>query len=299
MSCVYCNSDVSSTWAKIKNIPIVEDSARAQEVLELLYQFIETHVVTTDDRILYNLLGGEPLLDLRFNDVISNIVKLHRDHPRPDKPIYIGLVSNLNVKPKVIDNFLNTVRENQQVNWFIAVSVDTVEPIGGEIRDGLDISLLKSNLETILESKLFSYVEIIPTVSSLSFTYYGKMLYWIKELFKKHNLFDQFGTKWDIGTNTVVSPYELNPGTLPTSYVNYVDEFFDAIDDLPECKNKENLKTHFYNLKSMLGTRRSKSDITAIQAWVSNNSKLKSKDYYTVFPILKQITETEHEQTTI
>lgn len=288
-TCMYCTWEVSSLWAEIHNKPISKNQEWKEAVLNALYKYIEKYQVSTNDNLLYNFLGGEPFLDLELLEVIKNIILIHNSNPVKDKRITINLTSNLNVKTKVIENYLEIVKKNKNFRWSLSASIDALGQVGEELRDGLSIDRFKENLELILSSGLISYVDILPSVSSMSIPEYPNLIRWIKDIMRRHKLIDQHGRCWSLGINVVTWPQGLHPGTLPIEYRSFIDECYAEIEELPDNYQKNQCKIHFENIRKMIGTKRTTGDKAEVVRFFDEHNGLKNKDYYKIFPILEQI----------
>ena len=72
-SCIYCNEDWSSTWAKKKNLPIVSDNLT---ISNDILNYIEKNSNTIDSIMV---AGGEPLLQMqneRLFDILPSDTKI-------------------------------------------------------------------------------------------------------------------------------------------------------------------------------------------------------------------------------
>jgi RNA processing factor Prp31 len=108
---------------------------------------------------------------------------------------------------------------------------------------------------------------------------------------KKHNLFDQHNSKkWSVGINIVTRPEGLHPGTLPIEYRSYIDDCDKEIEEFPD-NNKEQLKIHFENLRQIIGSKRSNFDKQSVINFFEEQSEIKKKDYYKIFPLIEKITK--------
>jgi len=285
-TCMYCTWEVSSLWAEVHNKQVSKNQEWKEAVLYALYQYIEKYQVNRTSRLVYNFLGGEPFLDLELLDVIKKILLIHKE---PKRPIIINITSNLNVKSKVIENYLEIIKNNKDFTWSLSASIDAIGTVGEELRDGLKIERFKENLELLISSKLISHIDILPSVSSISIPEYPELIRWIKNIMYKHGILNQYGSLWSLGVNVVTWPEGLHPGTLPNSYKTYIDECEKEIMDLNNHYMKKQLMIHFQNLRNMIGTRRSDIDKHRINTYFQEHSRLKNKDYFKIFPIVNEL----------
>ena len=290
-TCMYCTWEVSSLWAEVKDKPIAKNQEWKEAVLDALYKYIEKYQIKKTGRLIYNFLGGEPFLDLELLDVIQNILAIHNANPFPGKVVVINLTSNLNVKPKVIENYLELVKQNKNFYWSLSASIDAIGQVGEELRDGLSIDRFKENLEMILSSGLISHVDLLPSVSSMSIPEYPNLIRWIKDIMRKYDLLEKHGSRWSLGINVVTWPQGLHPGTLPLQYRSFMDECNSEIEELPNNYQKEQLKIHFENIRQMIGTKRTNDDKAEVVRFFNEHAEIKNKEYYKIFPILEEITK--------
>lgn len=290
-TCMYCTPTVSSLWAEVKNKPILKNQEWKEAVLLALYKYIEKYQISKKGRFTYNFLGGEPFLELELLDVIQNILAIHNTKKIYEKNVIINLTSNLNVKSKVIENYLELVKKNKDATWTLSASIDAIGKVGEELRDGLSVERFKQNLEMILSSGLISFIDILPSVSSVSVPEYPNLIRWIKDIMRKYDLIDKHGISWALGINIVTWPAGLHPATLPIHYRSYMDECNDLINELPNSFPKEQLKIHFENIRQMIGTKRSEDDKTEVVRFFDEHSEIKNKNYYKIFPIIGEITK--------
>jgi sulfatase maturation enzyme AslB (radical SAM superfamily) len=108
-TCMYCTAEVSSAWANLKQIPIVTDTNWQDTALKNLYGYIETNRCNDSNYLWYNFLGGEPLLEPKIFKVIETIIDIHSRNFIKDKKIVFNMTTNLNVKPKTIDRYIELV----------------------------------------------------------------------------------------------------------------------------------------------------------------------------------------------
>lgn len=288
MSCIYCAPDISSQWNTILNSPIKEDSVYKRKMLDALYGYIEKYQVDSTHRPLhYDFLGGEPLLDLEIFEVIETLLKMHSRNK--EKDVTIGMITNLNIKPKLVERLVQRAEENPQVNWIIKVSIDALGTVGKEQRDGLDLALWEQNLRTLIQSPIIN-VLILPTVSNVSLASFPELIEYIIDLFNEYNQVDSYGSTWWFGENMVVTPLGLHPGTLPEEYKSIVDKCIETADKkVPNKKGKRKLMAFLNNLKKLIATKRRDEDLAEVKRFFEWQGKIKQKDYFDIFPSLKDI----------
>lgn len=288
MTCMYCSADTSSAWADLKKIPRNHgDELWKETILNNLYAYIEKMNMTPEvsgygntNLIFYNFLGGEPLLEWDIFDILEKIMTIHRR--RNSTGHIISITTNLNIKPKLLERFLELVKSSPDFRWVISASVDAIGPYGENIRDGLKWNQFENNVIRLLNTNEIENVSFLPTISSLSIPKHAELLNWIFDLVENKTS----DTKWDIGSNAVTDQIGMHPGILPEQYVSYVD---DAI-DLLTAKYPRNGHTEWLqNVRQMIGTRRNDNDLERARQWFAIHGRIKNKDYFELFPMLKDI----------
>ena len=289
-TCMYCTAEVSSAWANLKQIPIVTDTDWQDTALKNLYGYIETNRCNDSNYLWYNFLGGEPLLEPKIFKVIETIIDIHSRNFIKDKKIVFNMTTNLNVKPKTIDRYIELVERNPNFEWTMSTSLDAIGSQGEEIRDGLSFENFESNLHKIFASKKFKTINLLPAVSALSIPGKHKLLSWYFDVALTYNTPESYGPAWSIGTNVVTWPVAMHPGILPDGFKEEIDKCIEVVNsyNFPE-RDIKNYKTHLDNLKGMIGTRRQDSNLTEAKHWYQGEGSLKNKDYFKIFPFLEEL----------
>lgn len=130
LSCRYCNTNDSSEWRRLQNLPIINVN---KKYVESIFQEVESNRETISK--IY-LLGGEPLLQ-KHNERLLDIVR---------KDTKVDILTNLSVK---LDNnkIYSKLKELPNVWWNL--SFDNIGKRFEYVRHGADWDLFQSNLETI------------------------------------------------------------------------------------------------------------------------------------------------------
>jgi sulfatase maturation enzyme AslB (radical SAM superfamily) len=286
LACTYCNEGYSSRWAEIKGLARTEDEEWKQLMLNNLYKYIEKYHANyvREDRMSYSFLGGEPLLNLEIFDVLQNIMSLYA---APTKRVQFNITTNLCVKPKVVENLLELIKRNPGFTWVITPSIDAVGKRAEEIRDGLDFELFASNLKTLADSKLIDSINIQPAVNCVSVKYYSELIDWLTTIFDPQ----QFGETWNIRNNLVLAPLPMIVNVLPDNYKQYIDNCIQSTNVLKDGVSKIELCEHLENVKNNIGTRRDTDAKDRVRKFFEKYGALKNKDYFELFPELKDILE--------
>lgn len=284
IACTYCSEAYSSRWADIKGLRRTENSEWKDLMLENLYKYIKKYHAddVREDRIIYGVLGGEPLLNLEIFDVLKNIMSLYAT---PDKRVQFNITTNLCVKPRVIQNLLDVIKSKPGFTWIITPSIDAIGKRAEEIRDGLDFELFAKNLKTLADSKLLDSINIQPAVNSMSVKYYSELLEWLTTVFDPN----EFGKSWTIRNNLVYNPVSMSVNILPEKYKQYIDECVKVLEAYPNTQDKEELLRHLDVVKNNINTKRDEKTLTLVKGFFTRHGKLKNKNYFEIFPELSDI----------
>jgi organic radical activating enzyme len=288
-ACMYCTEYVSSKWADIKRIDIKPDDEWENLALTNLYNYIENDRYNDSNSILYNFLGGEPFLEPKIFEVIENLIKIHKDKNVQYKRININMTTNLNIKPKTIDRYLEMVSGNREISWSLSASIDSLGKQGEEIRDGLIFSRFEHNLEKIYESNMFTTISLLPSVSALSIPNKIDLIKWFFNLSFRYKKPNEFGHSFNIASNIVTWPDAMHPGILTDEYKSEIDKCINYIDNLDSTSNTQKYKNHLINLRNIIGTKRQTSYLESSRKWYQDQGRLKGKDYFEIFPFLNVI----------
>ena len=296
-TCMYCTEQVSSEWAKLKGtIPIV-DTAWKDATLQALYEYIECKLTFDFTPLTYNFLGGEPFLELETFDIMEKIISIHDKTWGKHSSRYIAFkfTSNLNVKKRTIEKFLEYVKAHPRYKFSVAFSLDALGTIGEEIRDGLDFSRFEENLRLLMTEPRLHRLDLLPTLSCLNVQHYHEVLQWFIDLAKEYKPVSEYGNTWQIGTNLVTWPFELMPALLPTHYSTYLDKAAEVMRQLPNSSYREQQINYLNRIKvHVIGKQRNKIKIDDAIRWFEEQGRLKNKNYWEIFPDLKNILNYEN-----
>ena len=290
-TCMYCTEHVSSLWADLKGIPIVQDNAWEEVALKNMFAYIENNRCSDNRPVWYNFLGGEPLLEPRIFQVLETLIDIHKRNFVSNKQITFNITTNLNVKPKTIERYLEIIERNPNFRWTMSVSIDTIGRQGEEIRDGLIFERFAANLETLFACGKFSNINILPAVSCLSIPTQHELIEWFFNLALKYKTTQDYGHSWNIGTNVVTWPEAMHPGVLPESYKDSLDKCIQLMDRVKDGNRSvvNDYVLHLNNLKSMLGSKRTNEYLDMSKKWYQSQGDIKNKNYFDIFPFLKDI----------
>lgn len=294
MSCLYCDPGFSSTWADLLKIEKKDNSLIKQEMLSCLYKYLEKYQSTgiKRDRLSISFLGGEPFLNLEIFDVIKNITSIFSNPSINKSKLWFVFTSNLMVKEKTIDNFIDFVNEHSEFTWVMYVSIDSSNKKAELIREGLDLTVFEKNLRKLSYCTAIKKIVFQPAVNLLSIIGYDNTLKWFNDIAIETGRFN-FETDWDISCNEVINPWQMNCNLLPESYKIEIDKCFSIIDAYyPDNISTRNLKNFLLHIKTKIGTvTLSNEQKNKIINFYKYQGELRNKDYFQLFPELRDITK--------
>lgn len=265
MACMYCNESVSSLWADLLNVPKQELNSKWRDaVFEELYKYIPT----LNTQMLFNFTGGEPLLEPKVFELIETIARLANKNYKHR----FMITSNMNIKPRLVEKFLQIVENYSQFDWCIAVSVDEVGP--SLLRHGLDWDLWEKNVDTLLQSNLFYFISFTPSITNLSLPNHHLLVEYLQSKKTSSNV--------DIGNNMVYGPQELSFTIAPKSFVQYIEKAIDAT-IIPQHKQ------FLEKCRVNVGIQRSVETIEKAKLFFTKQSQVKGVDYLAAYPHLEKI----------
>jgi len=293
-ACLYCNAEVSSMWAKKLGIePVEAEPEYKQAILDSLYNYIDVRVAPVQQHVKYNFLGGETFLDYSFFDVIETLSEIHTRHRTPK--VTMELISNLNVKPAVIDKFLDVTRRYSNIDWIISGSVENLGIRAESSRVELDFNLFEENLDKIIAQENIRSVQILPTMNLLSIADHAEFLDWVFDKFSNTRGIQNILRTWGMTINSVTYG-ELDVGHAPKSFGVYLDAAKDKITRIADQIENEAvaIKVRMYNkhlddIKERLGTLRSQEKLARSKSFMDKQVLLHGIDYWTIYPELADV----------
>ena len=296
-TCMYCTEQVSSEWAKVKGVIPIVDNEWKNATLEALYEYIECKLTFDFTPLTYNFLGGEPFLELETFDVMERIIAIHDKTwgAHSTRHVAFKFTSNLNVKKRTIEKFLEYVKSYPRYKFTVTSSLDALGTIGEEIRDGLDFARFEENMRMLLDEPSLNRIDLLPTLSCLNVQHYPEVLQWFINLALEYKSPESYGDKWQIGANLVTWPYEMMPALLPPKYGVYLDKAADVMRQLPATGYREQQVNYLNRVKlHVLGKQRNKHKVNDAIRWFEEQGRLKNKNYWEIFPDLKNILNYEN-----
>ena len=223
-SCIYCNEDWSSTWAKKKNLPIVSDNLT---ISNDILNYIEKNSNTIDSILV---AGGEPLLQMQ-NERLFDIL------PSDTK---IMLISNLGIDLKKSKIF-NKLSQRKHIDW--AVSLENVGNHFEYVRQGGSWDLMIGNLKHIQET----------TTHYINF----QCIFHILSLLKLKDLFNiaeemNINIEWQIiGDNSLTLDPLLYEGDIRNKCIDILEDILNT--EWTIEYNRDFLLDNLVNLKNNTG----------------------------------------------
>lgn len=273
-SCMYCDHNFSSSWAKLTGNEVkTSNDEWIESVIESL-----TGMLNSDVNYTFGFTGGEPLLDLEVNSKIENLLEKVNFHKNKE----ISIITSLGVKKKTLINFLELTKKYSNINWKIGVSLDSIHEKGTVIRDGLNFDTFFDNLNTIVEYNTIDKLTFMNTISLLNISTLPETAEWYmsikKDIEQNSNIFV------NVRGSIVDFPIPMSTGLLTENYLHYIDECLDIVGD-----NFEDFKSKLEVVKGKVGTERTKRHISNAVDWFKQQGKIKNKNYFEIFPELNEI----------
>jgi hypothetical protein len=292
MKCHYCNANFSSSWEKenrsLGQSPlVVRGQAFQEKFLASFWNYLPAKLRTLTE---INVIGGEPLLQKEFFDLLDKIADYKKQNPLPRLTIYV--VSNMSVPEKHLMSFLNKAEELKSVvDFCLLASMDCAGGKAEYVRFGLDWSLYQKNIEKACASGLFKTIRHIVTMSALNLTSLHSLLVYFEQLAKK---FPQ--QEFDLISNVVNEPAHLSPLILDASLAKYLNECIDFLEHnkISSPQNQQEFSHFLEGLRCQiaLNTAESFSILRAqFVSWIEHYDQIRKTHFSQVFPELSTIFE--------
>lgn len=292
-TCLYCNAETSSMWAKVLGQEVNEiDQEWHNIALNGLYQYIEEKVVPKNEYQRYDFLGGETFLVPEFFDVVKRICKLHQNSTAR---IEMNFISNLNIKPALLDKFIELTNEFKNINWILSASIENVGVRAETMRQGLDFSLFENNLNKVLDAQSITKIQVLPSLNALSIYDHTDFLEWIWNKCIKYRGIKGFLNTWTLTTNIVNYPVWLSPKILPSEAKDELDKVIKLIDSKKQFVTPHQQAgidiyiKHMQGIKNLINTDRTNENLQMGRENFDRFAKLFSTDYQKIFPEFNKI----------
>lgn len=234
LKCVYCSPHFSTQWAteklKYKEIRISDipknDSADYEAIW---WEWFTTKAYKSIKFISF--VGGEPLINNKFYSYINKIIDFYETNTDTNHPIEIFVVTNMNTPPKFFKQLIELmtrVKNSNRARLGIGVSFESIGAKTEFIRSNADWSLMKANLEKVLDTltelksnKMF--MAVLPSFNTLSISDLPSFVNYVVNLRKKYGRFI------DISTTHVTFPSHYSPFILTRDYAKYITHAVEII----------------------------------------------------------------------
>lgn len=284
-TCLYCIPEVSSLWAKKLGVPILEPDPKWREAaLSSLFTFIEQNV-TNNDSVMYTFLGGETFLEDGFLEIIERLASIHQKN---NQRCVMHFISNLNLGPSVLENFIKICKQYPNVVTSLGASLENLGERAEALREGLNFKRFEENFEWLLSEKAVTRVGLLPTMNALSVADHTEFVSWGLGKITKYRRLEDLGKTWTAVINTAYEPKALHPGILPEKFKENIN---DSIDFVNQYKTRLTYKytNHLEDIKNLIATRRDEKTLKQSYDWFMYQQKLHNKNYWNIFPELKDI----------
>lgn len=202
LSCIYCNSTLSSSiQAENKKFGAFESGKVKIVNLDVHYKnlidpFWNWFATGFKDIKEFKLLGGETFYQKELNQFLEYVDKY------PNSDCVVSIVTNLMVDNSklrdYIQKFKQLIIDKKLKRFDLTVSIDCWGPEAEYVRYGLDLEKWEKNFNLLLENK-WLYVNINQTISSLTIKSMPELLRKLNEWRKIRNIGHWFGSVLDAG----------------------------------------------------------------------------------------------------
>jgi MoaA/NifB/PqqE/SkfB family radical SAM enzyme len=196
LACKMCNPRASSrlaveavkegTWTG----PIRSNWSTNQSA----WEHVVNYICSTEDLKYVHLIGGEPLLNPRFEELVDQLLAAGK------QDIYLGFTTNGTVL-----NIALIEKLNQFKHVDIGISIETADQLNDYIRKGSNTAEILSNIDVYLQYRKQNhvYITVRPVPSALSVHTLDDLYYWCID------------RKIDVMTNVLVRPEYQQIRQLP------------------------------------------------------------------------------------
>lgn len=288
MACVYCGPTSSTTWAKELGYPAdnqIDEDWKAQ-LLENLGLYISQ--IPSSRRIIFNLLGGEPLIITDTYNVITELAKYsaHFEY----RPVMM-ITTNMNCKSKLFEKFLRLINDTQDIfEWNISISIENVRSRAEAVRYHLDWNRFESNVNQI--KILVHRIYLTTTFNILTLDTFDDFINWAFDTFGEN----EYTNHWDFSLNSVQYGY-TDLAYCPKDLVDMHrvrNTYMDRIAHLNNLNTDkvEQFLGHLDNMYARLGTKTADQKFHNYWHAISHRRNLK----YTEMEPIKSILGRLHDQ---
>ena len=287
MKCIYCSPEWSSQWAleKLQKKQITEERYKkisinpSSEYTNMLWKYIDSVGKSSIKRI--GFIGGEPLTNPYFQDILSKLFELFKDGHEHDVQLWI--VTNLNTPEKYFDQFVDMLPKlTERFKVEISISMESTGAQAEYIRQGLDWQRFNNNVHKIYEkTKDIEYVRLAfkSTISAPSVPYTQNFIKWIRQL-------EELYGPITLGFTTITYPESQNPFILPKEFSGYIDNAIGELDT--NHPNYQSYSTILAKIRDGIANGESKVELRrAFYNWFTENDSTRNVNFAETFPELK------------
>jgi organic radical activating enzyme len=171
------------------------------------------------DLMFFRITGGEPLLSPDTFKVLKKIKE------QPLTKLELSINSNLGVPQELFEKFRANIKElieSKSIKRFMLhTSIDTYGPQAEYIRNGLNFTEFKENVEKYLESIPQGSLSFMSTFNALSLPNYLEFLHWVLKLRKR---FQKDGRDIYLDIPHLKHPRFMALQMLPKAYRHYMGD---------------------------------------------------------------------------
>jgi|SaaInlV_100m_DNA_2_1039680.scaffolds.fasta_scaffold00020_82 hypothetical protein len=258
LSCSYCDSSKSSSWALNINLNgafNLQTSNLYNEVFEFDGRLIQKNLIkfiswwhnNSNQVTVLKINGGEPILSQYFWKFIHNISK------SPNPELNLIIVSNLVYDPGQLDKLYDVSDKFKSIQ--IIASIDVNNGICDFLRAGGGYLRQKNNIMRSLGAPINCFLTLQNVISVFSVWYYSSFIEYNIEL-RKHSSTSRFDSLEALLNPSEWSRFATIPGNLrPFSSIILTSPSFQSILMLPTHLREylyEDIFTTYSSLKSEL-----------------------------------------------
>lgn len=280
LKCVYCHPKDSSSWAKEMGVPVYKGSDTWKEtVLSQLYELLEKKEFDPKIHYFFFFSGGEPTYNPETIVMIQRMLEILS--VKNCRASFV-ISTNANTKEKVLDKYIELVRNYPRIEWVFDCSLDGIGEVCEAIRYGIVWDRAIQNIERL--SKEFNVkIRISPTVNLYSIPTMEEFVSFFIDLIKKNGRVTP-----DLFNFNMTQETPMSPASLPDEYKKYLDKPIEI------CKNNGVFYfKHLQNVREIIGTNHNKDSTEKVKKQFQYfKEKRPDTDWDALFPhIVKLIGE--------
>ena len=294
LACIYCGPWSSTSWAKelgeSDNSSDLDQSWKTKILTQLAIYLTQ---LPKDRRIVFNILGGEPLLITDTYDILEYIAK-HCDNFEV-KPL-VMITTNLMVKPALMDRLLKTVNSTKnKLEWSIAISIEDIKDRAEKTRFHLNWEQFESNVNLIKDK--VDKIYFTTTFNFFNYPNFDEFLDWVFDIMGYAN----YGTYWNLTLNVVQGGF-TDIAYMQKEFVDHnrlKNEFSKHINRVLQTPGHTatkvkldsligNFNEHINNLYARAGTKKIN---TQFIGWWKRMDERRNMSYLDTYPLNEMLLE--------